>query len=116
VSHTDTQNIPQVWWRAPLLLFILAMTAVAFWLLASVPLRWDQQAVLGGCCLALAIAIKRLWRSNISTLILSLLSAFSTIRYAYYRVSETYSYLSVNWAEAHVLDLFFVFTLLAAEF
>jgi cellulose synthase (UDP-forming) len=115
VSHIATLDTRQPWWRAPLLVSLLAIAAVAFWLLASVPLRWDQQAMFGGACLVIAVALNRLWKSSVSTLVISLLAAFSTFRYAWYRVSETYSYLSVNWAEAHALDLIFVFTLLGAE-
>ncbi len=111
----DTQTLQRAWWQTPLLSLVLLIGAGMFWLLATVPLRWDQQAVLGAACLVLAVAIKKLWRSNVGTLVLSAISVFSTLRYAYYRVSETYNYLSVNWSEARFLDLFFVFTLLGAE-
>jgi cellulose synthase (UDP-forming) len=53
--------------------------------------------------------------AKIVTLAISVLSMFSTVRYAHYRFSETFNYLSFNWAEAHAVDLCFVFILLAAE-
>lgn len=115
MKQPDLETPRQSRLQTPLLLAILALTAVAFWLLASVPLRWDQQAILGAICIVLAMGIKRFWKTSASTLVLSLLSAFSTFRYAYFRVFETYTYLSFNWAETHIPDLIFVFTLLSAE-
>lgn len=115
MSHKAIQDTHQPWWRVALLLPLLAIAAVGFWLLASVPLRWDQQAVFGGTCLLMAIALNRLWKCSTSTIVISLLAGFSTLRYAWFRISETYSYLSVNWTETHIIDLFFVFTLLGAE-
>jgi cellulose synthase (UDP-forming) len=115
VNHIDKQSLRQPWWRTFLLGFVFLITAVAFWLLATVPLGWSQQALLGGSCLVLAVLIKRFSTSGKMTLVLSMLSIFSTFRYAYFRVWQTYMYLSVNWSEARVLDLVFVFALLGAE-
>jgi cellulose synthase (UDP-forming) len=116
VSYNNNQTFGRAWWRAPLLTGTFLFSAVIFWLLATVPLRWEEQAALGASCLVLAIFIGRFWPSKTTTLILSILSVFSTFRYGYYRISETYNYLSVNSSEARYLDLVFVFTLLAAEF
>jgi cellulose synthase (UDP-forming) len=116
VSYNDDQTLRHAWWRTALLSGSFLFSAIIFWLLATVPLRWEEQAVLGASCLVLAILIGRFWPSKTTTLILSILSIFSTFRYGYYRISETYNYLSVNGSEARYLDLVFVFTLLAAEF
>src|SRR5689334_16381488 len=71
------------WWRTPFNLFAILSGAVALYLLATVPLRWDQQAIFGAICLALAVIINRYSKSSTATLALAILSAFSTVRYAY---------------------------------
>lgn len=96
-------------------ILLVICSALALWLLATVPLKWDEQAVLGGLLLAIGIVVSKFSPSHGVTLALCVLSAFSTVRYAYWRLSETYSYLSVNWSEARIVDLVFVFALLAAE-
>jgi cellulose synthase (UDP-forming) len=87
----------------------------ALGLLASVPLPWDRQAVFGVACIVLAMIVAKSSKSSTTTIALTILSGFSTFRYGYWRISETYNYLSVNWTDARVLDLVFVFALLGAE-
>jgi cellulose synthase (UDP-forming) len=83
--------------------------------LATVPLSWKQQAILGGLMFAVALIVHHRSPDRRATLVMVLISVFLTSRYAYWRVSETYGYLSVNWSQTHPIDLFFVFLLLGAE-
>jgi cellulose synthase (UDP-forming) len=105
----------QAWWHFPARILAFLFGSVALGLLATVPLRWDQQAVFGLACIVLAVLVSKCSRSSTATIAFAILAAFSTTRYAYWRISETYNYLSVNWSEARALDLAFVFALLAAE-
>ncbi len=94
----------------------VALTAcAALYLLATVPLEWKQQACLGVTLFCLAAILSKVSTSQVVTIFISVLSMFSTVRYAHFRFAETFNYLSFNWAEAHALDLSFVFILLFAE-
>jgi cellulose synthase (UDP-forming) len=95
---------------------ILTLAAcTSLYLLATVPLEWKQQAVFGLGLFFLAVIIGKVSSSKFVTLFISVLSLFSTVRYAHYRFAATFNYLSFNWAEAHAIDLCFVFILLTAE-
>jgi cellulose synthase (UDP-forming) len=95
---------------------ILALAAcTGLCLLATVPLEWKEQACLGLSLFFLAAILSKVSTSPVVTIFITVMSMFSTVRYAHYRFSETFNYLSFNWAEAHAVDLCFVFVLLAAE-
>ena len=106
---------PRAWWHFPAKFLILLFGSLALGLLATVPLAWDQQAIFGLACIALAVVVSKVSRSSTATIALAILAAFSTTRYAYWRISGTYNYLAANWSEARIVDLVFVFALLAAE-
>jgi cellulose synthase (UDP-forming) len=95
-------------------LFIIASIVVLYFL-AAIDLEWREQAILGAVLLCFAIIINRVSNAQHITLLLCVLSMFSTVRYAHYRFSSTYTYLSFNWAQARPADLIFVFILLSAE-
>ncbi len=84
-------------------------------LLATVPLPWKQQAVMGLVLFAAAVYVKNRIPGDRGKLLMIILSLFCTSRYAHWRFTETYGHLRVTWAETHWLDLFFVTLLLAAE-
>jgi cellulose synthase (UDP-forming) len=90
-------------------------SCTGLYLLATVPLEWKEQAILSLALICLVGVLSRISKSQGVTLFISVLSMFSTVRYAHYRFSQTFQYLSFNWAETHAIDLFFVFLLLAAE-
>jgi cellulose synthase (UDP-forming) len=94
---------------------VILAACTALYLLAAVPLEWKEQATLGLAMFCLAAVLSKISDSQIVTILISILSMFSTVRYAHYRFSATYSYLSFNWVEAHAVDLCFVFALLMAE-
>ncbi len=100
----------------PLLLSLLLIPACAVLLfLVILPISWRAQAGLGLAFIVAAALANRLSKGRTTTLALTLLACFSTARYAYYRYSETAWNVSTSWSTLHVLDLTFVFLLLAAE-
>ena len=67
-------------------------TLAALVLLAGfciLPLGWREQAIAGLILLTIALILNRLWRSHRVTLLLMILSAFSSLRYLYYRIQQT---------------------------
>jgi cellulose synthase (UDP-forming) len=89
----------------------LALMAVV----AMVPLDWKGQLELGGVFVAIAFVLPRLSSHRRITLVLIILSIFSSTRYAYWRVSETVLALRTSPGDVYWLDLVFIFMLLAAE-
>jgi cellulose synthase (UDP-forming) len=78
-------------------------------------LTWQRQAVLAVLTLLVAILLDRSSKSHVVTLTLVLLSAFSTLRYGFWRFSSVIAYFrdpGTNWT---TLDGFFIWMLLAAE-
>lgn len=96
-------------------ILITLAACVLMLLLATVPLAWRDQAVLGVVLFAAALFLNRASASYRVTLLLVMLSLFSTFRYAWWRGSETYRFIAANGASAYSWDLIFVFLLLAAE-
>src|SRR5215831_3642513 len=79
------------------------------------PLAWKEQAILGGVLVAGAILLNNISRSHLATLMLMTISAFSTLRYGYWRVSQTWEGL-VTAGHLRQWDTVFVLLLLFAEF
>ncbi|HWB32057.1 MAG TPA: UDP-forming cellulose synthase catalytic subunit [Acidobacteriaceae bacterium] len=84
-------------------------------LAALLPMNWPEQAMLGALTLALAVWVDRSTGSRLATLMLMLLSAYSTVRYAWWRVSAVEAYLHDPGTHAAPLDVFFIALLLLAE-
>ena len=95
-------------------IFVL-IAAAALYFLAAIQLEWREQAIFGAILLGLATVASRMSQARSVTLLLAILSMFSTLRYAHYRFSSTFTYIAYNWAEVRPLDLFFVLVLLSAE-
>src|SRR5215467_1286993 len=95
------------------LLFLLAI--LAFGLLALLPLPWQQQAVLGGIIIVLALILNVLSTSPLVTLALIATSVFSTVRYGCWRVNQTWAGLSGS-GHLRQWDSIFVLALVLAEF
>ncbi len=83
--------------------------------LATFPLAWQDQAILGGALFVLAWTVNRLSDSRVATLTLVAVSVFATVRYLWWRFAETFSYVSYHAGQEGWVDLFFVTLLLAAE-
>ncbi|MGH9628566.1 MAG: UDP-forming cellulose synthase catalytic subunit [Bryobacteraceae bacterium] len=92
---------------------LAAIPALA--LLATLPLQWKDQALLGLALLGFGVWVSRRWRSHTATLLLVVLSVFCTLRYSYWRFAETYRYLAASDTWTFNLDVVFVFLLLGAE-
>src|SRR5579859_5051179 len=78
------------------------------------PLAWQEQAVFGTILILLGIFLNRSSRSVTVTMILMTVSVFSTLRYAYWRVIQTWEGIT---SAGHIRqwDTIFVLLLLAAE-
>jgi cellulose synthase (UDP-forming) len=98
----------------------LIVTAAILIFLATAPLNWEQQAVLGCVSLVAALALARSSDSYLVTLALMMLSMFCTIRYGYWRVAQVirfFEYPVNQYPHNHwgALDAFFILCLLLAE-
>ena len=101
---------------ASAVLMLLALAAgVALCPLIVLPLAWKEQAILGAVLIVFAMILKRLSRSLTITMVLMGFSAFSTVRYAYWRVVQTWQGIT-SAGHIHRWDTAFVLLLLAAEF
>src|SRR5262245_49653221 len=83
--------------------------------LLIVPLGWKEQATLGALLFACALALDRISSSRTVTLALMAVSLFSTARYGFFRVTQTWDGLTTagHWQQ---WDTLLVLTLLGAEF
>jgi cellulose synthase (UDP-forming) len=79
------------------------------------PLGWKEQAIAGGALIAAAILISGLSRSATVTLALMAVSIFATLRYASWRVGETWNGIT-SAGHLYQWDTVFVLLLLGAEF
>ncbi len=96
------------------LIFLLA-AAVIFCFLATLPMKWEQQAVLGLVALVTALFMARWSDSYLVTLALMMMSMFCTLRYGYWRVQQVIRFFQDPASHWGALDVFFILCLLAAE-
>jgi cellulose synthase (UDP-forming) len=94
------------------LLFLIA--ALALGALLILPLPWQEQAILGGATVVIAIVLNSLSSSPLVTLALVTVSVFSTLRYGYWRVIQTWQGLTSS-GHLHQWDTGFVLLLVCAE-
>ncbi|HLJ78515.1 MAG TPA: UDP-forming cellulose synthase catalytic subunit [Acidobacteriaceae bacterium] len=97
---------------------------LGFWALAAcaalgplvvLPLAWKEQAIFGAVLIGFAMLLNAVSRSLATTVLLMAVSVFSTLRYGYWRVVQTWD--GVNSAgHIHRWDTAFVLLLLLAEF
>lgn len=83
--------------------------------LVILPLPWQEQAVFGLALIALAIFLSKVSRSITVTMLLMAFSLFSTLRYGYWRVVQTWEGIA-SAGHIHRWDTIFVLLLLGAEF
>jgi cellulose synthase (UDP-forming) len=99
-----------------LLLGSCALVAcVALCPLIILPLAWQEQAIFGAVLIVLAMFLNRVSRSLAITVLLMTVSVFSTLRYGYWRVVQTWDGVN-SVGHIHNWDTIFVLLLLAAEF
>ena len=112
----DTVLEPRTSLFPRMLRVFLLVAGAAVLLCASVlNLPWQPQAVAGALVLLIAVTLDRSSKSYLVTLILMLLSCFSTLRYGLWRIATTGRFFrepGTNWT---ALDVFFVVLLLLAE-
>ena len=101
---------------ASILLGLLALAAcVSLCPLAILPLPWKEQAIFGAVVIAIAMVLNRTSRSLTITMLLMTFSVFSTLRYGYWRVIQTWEGITSS-GHLHRWDTVYVLMLLGAEF
>jgi cellulose synthase (UDP-forming) len=83
--------------------------------LLILPLAWKEQAIFGAALILFAMVLNAVSRSLATTILLMAVSVFSTLRYGYWRVMQTWEGLT-SAGHIHRWDTAFVLLLLAAEF
>jgi cellulose synthase (UDP-forming) len=83
--------------------------------LLILPLAWQEQAIFGALLILLGMFLNTISRSITVTMILMTISVFSTLRYGYWRVIQTWEGIT-SAGHNYRWDTIFVLLLLAAEF
>jgi len=96
-------------------LIFLVIAGFVFFYLATLPLPWVQQTVLGVLGIGIALVMARGSDSYLVTLTLMMLSMFCTFRYGYWRITQVIGYFHDPASRPGALDVFFVLCLLLAE-
>jgi cellulose synthase (UDP-forming) len=76
---------------------------------------WKQQAIVGALTLMIGLALYTFSQAYVATLMLIVASVLTTCRYAVWRVTQVYQAVTDPSSNLGVLELFFMFLLLAAE-
>jgi len=96
-------------------LIFLLVAGVVFVFLATLPLTWPQQAVLGLLTLLMSLALARSTDSYLITLTLMMMSMFCTFRYGFWRIMATVRFFQDPANHWGALDAFFIMSLILAE-
>jgi hypothetical protein len=83
--------------------------------LLTLPLGWQEQAVFATALILIAAVLNRTLRTTTVTLVLMAMSVFSTLRYGYWRTTQTWDGIT-SAGHFQQSDTIFVLLLLAAEF
>src|SRR5438270_11462128 len=83
---------------APLGLFGLGVLLI-------LPLPWEEQGVLGVTLIAAALLLNWVSRAATVTMALMAISVFSTLRYGYWRVMQTWEGITSIRSEEHTSEL-----------
>src|SRR5258708_8137316 len=95
------------------LLALLGLVALA--VLTILPLPWKEQAIFGGVVIGIAVFLNGVSRAKVATIGFIVIWVFSTIRYGYWRVTETWNGIT-GAGHLHQWDTVVVLVLLFAEF
>src|SRR5262245_19770764 len=82
--------------------------------LLTLPLGWREQAVFAAAVIVTAAILNRVLRNDAVTLTLMGISAFSTLRYGYFRATQTWEGLT-SAGHLYQWDTVFVLLMLGAE-
>jgi cellulose synthase (UDP-forming) len=93
-------------------LALLGLCGVA--VLLVLPLGWKEQAIVGAVLILLAVLLNVSSRSAAVTVMLMTISVFSTLRYGYWRVTQTWEGITSS-RHLHQWNTVFVVLLLLAE-
>lgn len=95
---------------------VLALLALpALGVLLILPLAWDKQMLFGVALIVMAILLDRASSSTLVTMALVTVSVFSTLRYGYWRVAQTWEGITSS-RHVHDWGMVFALLLLFAEF
>lgn len=94
---------------------LVAIVLGGLGLLATLPLSWSDQLIVGIALYAFCVYLNSTSRSYRVTLILILISVFCTCRYCIWRYLESWRFFDVQGSAAISIDLVFVLLLLGAE-
>ncbi len=112
-------TLPQSGWAVRVKLLFLGFMALALSValcpIVILPLAWKEQAIAGGVLILLAVVLNKIRGSLAITALLMAASVFSTLRYGYWRVVQTWQGIT---SAGHIRqwDTIFVLMLLGAEF
>lgn len=95
------------WNRAPVRYAIVALTALMFYIVVTVPLSLGQQAFFAIATITLSVLLRKV-PSRVALFAMIVLSIAASLRYMYWRLTSTLGF-------EHFLDYVFGFTLLGAE-
>lgn len=115
MSGSDTQSGPGSSLASVVLGLLALVASIALCPLLVLPLPWKEQAIFGAVVIAIAAILNRISRSLTITMLLMSFSVFSTLRYGYWRVIQTWEGVT-SAGHIHRWDTAFVLLLLAAEF
>ncbi len=93
---------------------LLPVGLFALGVLVVVPLPWKEQGIMGVALMALALLLNLSSSAATVTMTLIAISVFSTLRYGYWRVIQTWEGMT-SAGHLHQWDTFFVLLLLSAE-
>ena len=103
-----TRLVDATFWRNRFLIFMLAsISLVIFGILVIVPLGFWPQVIFSACMLLAALALRKI-DSRVVAHILILMSTLTSLRYMYWRITETIGFQTL-------LDAAFGYGLLLAE-
>ena len=96
-------------------MLVAVLGALVLGVLLVLPLPWKFQAIFGGISIAGCLFLSWSSSSRVVTMALMVVSLFSTFRYGYWRVTQTWDGLT-SAGHFRQWDTFFVLLLLCAEF
>jgi cellulose synthase (UDP-forming) len=94
---------------------LYAIFAVLAYQCVTLRFDWQQQAIVGALTLILGLALYTFSQAYVATLMLIVASMLTTCRYAVWRVTQVYGAVTDPSSDLKVVELFFMFLLLAAE-
>src|SRR5262245_20830610 len=94
---------------------IAAVAATVLTPLLTLPLGWQEQAIFATALILIAAVLNRTLRTATVTLALMAMSVFSTLRYGYWRTTQTWDGIT-SAGHLQQWDTIFVLLMLAAEF